>query len=886
MKKLILLLLLLMMVPFIKAQFLERIIPRYGDWPDGAEGISCLELQDLNVDISWPSELKDWQGINIFDVPFKVDQSSVYGTGYEETDTISLAVPENTKEVLLLLYSSFSTTEKIGFEGLVMPLDVLDQPERIFFELEYDDGSIEKLIPINADKQIYGVCRGRGLYSLKAPVGKSIVGFSFADKMTNASFLFAGITVNSKLARIPNPQLQSAWYPEVRKVKKSEVEFNFQKDRGLSWGMIRSEMLPGDIDLTESPVFRMVINENEIPSTEWDIISVEENKNSAIYSLEYRHAEINLAAQLFAEKTMMNEIQLRLSVANQNQDPVTGTLYFPVIEGIAIDNVDETWYAYARDGLVLNKVPCSWRDYIGSEKPMQYDGIFNPSRGVGIAFLPRDLTDEFRWYNLSKDESGINYSLEFPPQEVHHGETFRSVSWACAIIPGDWKDQYNVYREWLQTWYKPLVPRLDWFQDVFAFVIDNAYATKNPDFVAHAQEFKERWGVLDYYHIWGWSYTGGSMQEGSWWGDYSHFENVGGKKQLQKTVQTFQEKMNVPFALYVDAYLMSVNASEVPDSLKIKWSIKNAEGESIKPYASYAMCPYVEEWRNYLKNIYLRLEKDFGLKGIYNDETGMYMRSRACYDKNHGHPVPYYQAGSELSMLKELKTALPEVAIYTELGATDVMCQYADGSFGYTTFWGAYTPRGWGNFDAHQSYNSVAPHYLHLRRFACPDFKTFELNMFETPWRNGNWYIAKFPFFNGNSYYHRYDDGVDADQEAVELFQKIRTLQEKYKPEFSSMDVEPLITTECRDIFINRFSSEENDIFTVYNAGFRTQNDLMVILDNIEGAHFKNEWSEGEIHCMDLPDHKVGLSFEIGPRSVFCFSRHKMSHPGKQNKQQ
>lgn len=443
-----------------------------------------------------------------------------------------------------------------------------------------------------------------------------------------------------------------------------------------------------------------------------------------------------------------------------------------------------------------------------------------------------------------------------------------------AVVPGDWKDQFAVYMEWLSTWYKPYVPRLPWFQNVFAFVIDNAYKPKNPDLVAHAKEFKERWGVLDYYHIWGWSYTG-TMDSGSWWGDYSHFENLGGKKQLKKTVKTFQEDLKVPFALYVEAYLMSVNATDVADSLKVKWAIKDSNGVPIKPYSSYSMCLYNKDWRNYLKNVYLRLEKDFGLDGIYNDETGMSMRSRVCYDRNHGHPVPYYQAQSEISMLKELKAALPEVAIYPELGATDVLCQYADGSFGYTTFWGGNTPRGWGNFDAHPSYNVVAPHYLHLRRFACPDFKTFELNMFETPWRNGNWYIAKFPFFNGNCYYHRFDDGVDADQEAFDLFKKIRMLQEKYKKEFSSMDVEPMLRTEMNDIFINRFSSGQNDVYTVYNAGFRTQKGQMIILDKAEGSTFVNEWSNGKITTVDLPDNKVGISFEMDPRSVFCFVRKK-----------
>lgn len=874
MKKLFLFFLLLRLSCNLSAQFTERILPGYQKWPDGQNGFSILKLSGMNSPFDWPSELKGLKYISLYDIPFELDSTVFVGSGTEETRTLQFPVYGVAKEVLLLIYADFPDKEKTGFESNLMPLDVLDQPERIVFELKYTDGSVDQLIPVNADKQIYGITRGRGLYSLKAPNGKSISGVTFHDKMTNASFLFAGVAVNSKQPRFADPPVQSAWYPAVSKVGKSDVEFSFGTKNGLSWNRIKSAMLPGTIDLSKSPVFRIVIDSEEIPSTSFNVVSEEKIADRTVYQLSYEKDKVKLAARLIADRSLTGQIQMTLDVTNKSDEKVVGTLYFPVVEGISVGSVDETWYAYARDGLVLNKVPCSWRDYLGSEKPMQYDGIFNPSKGVGIAFLPRDTTDVFRLYNFAKDGAGVNYSLEFPPLDVKPGENFKSIAWAMAVVPGDWKDQFKVYQNWLATWYKPFVPRLPWFQKVFAFVVENAYEFKQPDMVAHAKAYKERWGSLDYFHVWGWTYQG-TMESGQWWGDYSNFDNVGGKKQFQKTAKTFQDELNVPFAPYVDAYLMSVNSTDIADSLQQKWSIKGPDGLPIITYQSFAACPYVKDWRDYLKKVYVRLEKDFGFKGIYNDETGMNLRTRVCYDKNHGHPVPYYQAGSEREMLKELKSALPKVAIYTELGATDVLCQYCDGSFGYTTFWGGISPRGWGNFDAHPSYNVLAPHYLHLRRFACPDFKTFELNMFDCPWRNGNWYLLKFPFFNGNTYYHRWDEGVNADQEAIDQYKKIRSLQEKYKKEFSSMDVEPLLRTEMNDIFVNRFSTPQNDVYTVYNAGFRSAKGQIIILDETEGSDFTDEWTDKKIDTVDLPYNKVGIWLEIGPRSVACLVRKK-----------
>ena len=89
------------------------------------------------------------------------------------------------------------------------------------------------------------------------------------------------------------------------------------------------------------------------------------------------------------------------------------------------------------------------------------------------------------------------------------------------------------------------------------------------------------------------------------------------------------------------------------------------------------------------------------------------------------------------------------------------------------------------------------------------------------------------------------------------------------------MDVEPMLRTEMNDIFVNRFSSDQNDVYTVYNAGFRTKRGQMIILDKIEGSVFVDEWTNGEITTVDLPGNKVGISFEMDPRSVFCFVRIK-----------
>ena len=872
-KKNMLLFITLICTVSVFAQLKEIVYPRYASWDNGTNGFYIIPLPQNKNASPLPEEWNSLSQFNIYDIPFEFDPKSkkLFGSGKEQTGFIEFSPPVPSTEIFLVLNAQFPSTEKFGMESYDAPLKILSETERIVFEIEYSDGSIERLIPYNVDYNMYGITHGIALYSLKAKNGLRIAEVHFEDKMITGEFDFIAATANVSVPVFADPFINQTWYPQTNKIEVNKAIFNFETIRGLSWGKIRNGNIDIDFGVAGSPVFKLVINNKEFPSTVWKITNVNKNeeKESYIIDLELNDSLIKLKAQLKAIKIGDRDINLSLNVKNVSDHSIEGSLHFPLIEGAYIGTPNDTWYIFNRDGSVISQAPCSFHDYIGSEKPLQFDGIFTPMLGVGLAFFPKDTTDLFRWYNFSKDNRGINYNIEYAPETTRPEESWKCVNWSMIMVSGDWKDQFKEYKSWLATWYKPHVPRLAWFRKASTFVVDNAYIEKPPDFFKHANDFKNRWGNVDLFHVWGWSYTDGDIENGKWWGDYSHYNNMGGKKQLKKTISCFQKEMNIPFSLYVDAYLVSKNASNIKQKQKEQWAIINKKGEYIFPFNSYAMCPYVKEWRQYLLNQYLRLHKEFGLKAIYNDESGMAMRTRACYNKDHGHQVPLYQSQTEIEMLKELKSSLPQVAIFTELGATDVMAQFADGSFGYTSFWGAYTPRGWLNMAVHPSYNNIAPHYLHLRRFACPDFKIFELNMFETPWRDGNWYIAKFPFFNGYNYYHRYDDGVNADKEAVDFFKKVRVLQERYKNEFYSDDVEPHLNTIMPNTFVNRFSSPKCDVYTIYNAGYRTANGVIFKIPYQPGRVYRDVFSNRKVDLVQT-GNEVALSFEIDPRSVTC----------------
>lgn len=280
-------------------------------------------------------------------------------------------------------------------------------------------------------------------------------------------------------------------------------------------------------------------------------------------------------------------------------------------------------------------------------------------------------------------------------------------------------------------------------------------------------------------------------------------------------------------------------------------------------------CLYVKPWRDYLVQRFRAVEKTLGVKGMYCDELGMSLRARVCYDTGHGHPAPQYMAAGENRMMKELKAALPQTAIYNEFGGTDVGSQFTDGGLSYLTSWNYYSPE-WFNVAGNVSYDAIAPHYLDLRRFAFPDLKTFDVMLNQTPWESGNWSLGKMPFFNGNAYYHRFDVGAGADQEAVAMFLKIRELQRLYAAAFSSADVEPLLSTPHPHIFANRFSSAKQDVYTVFNAGFRTASGGLLLVKHTQGATYTDVWQGHPVEVLRVEEGQALLNMRLPPRAVTC----------------
>jgi hypothetical protein len=313
----------------------------------------------------------------------------------------------------------------------------------------------------------------------------------------------------------------------------------------------------------------------------------------------------------------------------------------------------------------------------------------------------------------------------------------------------------------------------------------------------------------------------------------------------------------VPVGLYIDGYLSS-GAGESVGAHAEEWSMKGADGKPqyIDVYKAYNECPYMPGWRAHLMETYARVHRETGAMGLYVDEYGATDGRWACHAKDHGHngfEVPY---AGEAAMLAALREAVgPEVALYSEYPPAEVSRQFLDGSFTYQALWSV-------------DQESLAPHFIDLPRFAFPAFKQFHITYY-VPTRDGNWWLLKFPFFNGESYdlgqpnLPLYDDAAMAFQRrAIEVLCA-------HREAFASSDVYPLVPTTRDGVFANEFRTPTEAVYTLYNANGRTVRGSLLTIPHREGATYDDAWA-GVALTPTIRESEALIELELPPKGIGC----------------
>ncbi len=799
-------------------------------------------------------------------VPFRLPErrEEVRYTGTAAVAYLEADIPRSSREIYLLTAVRTPPAEPFGVE-LTRPRAVhrLDQPEQMVVEILYSEGPSDLVIPVEQGSGAWGFRRGLGVHVVRPDPTRQPVRLRIHDRMQNASVALLAVTGWKGTPRVPVPHwgalshaLQADDGSRTSGEKPIEWFADISTESGLMWNGARVSDLPGVLTGINGPVFTWQAAGRVAPPAEWRNVRTEMLEGGVRYV--QRHDAMELEARVDVLRTAPGEVRLRLTVQNTGKQAVTGTIRFPEIHGIQLGKAEDTWYLYGLRGGIVQNMHASFRDPLGERHPLQVDGFFDPGRHVALTCMTHDTGQQHHFRLLSHRATGGSWSIEYPDRTIEPGATFQAAEASLSLRTGGWRTILAVYRDWLNRWFTPTALKPKWDR-AFAFITRGAHYDMQPDArdrgrVQPAVDLARRLlGECDFVHLFGW---GASRTYGDW-GDYSHYEEtVGGKSYFADNIASVQ-RTGCLVGLYIDGYLSS-DKGQVVGSHARSWAMLKPDGapQYVPEYAAYNQCPYLAPWQEHLLSVYRRVQSDFRPDGLYIDEFGATNGNWICHSPDHGHnPVEIPYTG-ELTIMRRLRDIVgPETALYTEYPPSEAARAVVDGSFTYQALWSV-------------DQQHRAPHFIDLPRFLFPKFKQFHIIHY-TPMRNGNWWVCKFPFFNGEGYNLGEPNLLMADEPSLEFHRRAMKVLCAHRDAFSSEQVEPLVSTLQSGVFANRFLADRKQVWTLYNANGRTVRRCVLRVKHIAGAIYRDAWNA---RTLDPEIHGgfARIALDLGPRDVGC----------------
>jgi hypothetical protein len=518
----------------------------------------------------------------------------------------------------------------------------------------------------------------------------------------------------------------------------------------------------------------------------------------------------------------------------------------------------DTWYLCGKRGGIIHVANAAFREAMGERHPLQMDGFFNPQTGVALACLTHDTLAQHHFINLAKTDRGGDWSVEYVDRDLAPGATFTATETALVLRGGGWRAVFAAYTDWLRTWFKPVAPRKRWFEKSFAMASGSGYydGPSTPEQRGRIQPQVDTMlkyiGRCDYLHLFGW---GASRTYGDW-GDYNHYDELGGLEFFRNNIQAVQQK-GIVVSLYLDGYLNCERGRSTGVHAKA-WAMRGPDGapQYVDEYKAYNECPSMKGWQEYLSRTYRRVRDELGPKVLYIDEYGATDGRWACHAKDHGHngyEIPY---AGEVAMLQRIREAVgPEMVLYSEYPPAEVSRRYLDGSITYQALWSA-------------DQEPLSPHFIDLPRFAFPDFKQLHIIYYVTN-RAGNWWLLKYPFFNGEVYRIGLPGLPSMDEPSLAFLRRAVQIQCAHRESFASHDVRPLVPTEVAGVFANEFAGPKETVWTLYNANGRSVGKPVLRVKHARGARYEDAWN-GKPLVPEIKDGYATVALELDPKGIGC----------------
>jgi len=834
-------------------------------------------------------------------------------------DKIEVNVQSPASEVYFLLAAEHPRTSPRDPRNRAF---MIEDVETFAVELVYEDGTIDFAFPYSIKDENHIIQGTFGAYVVPAS-GKPLNKVVFHNRIIGKNFYLGAVTINkdqnrlySQLVMEPGPKIMQTakvqdpvtkspylnYQNGILKAGNTYVDMTIDAGSVFSITQFDNKWL-GEKAITLSPSagFEVTLGDKKVEAKDIRLLNVSDvtGTTGKEITLTYGLKDVAgpLELRILVSVTDEPEVGMQMTVVNKSDKDLNAKVVFPVMRGIQMGKYEDVWYYYPAYRNAFSNQSGSFDHIYSYSFPLQFYDIYNPVLGGGFYLATRETdVNEMRRYGLRKNESGITCYLEYPKLHTllkpNMPNTFCKT--VLGVHTGDWHAALNIYKKWLQTWYKPLNSQnKQWYRECFWLLCD--YVDNLPSDVGSMdrnftwydtitkhyrmrdilEEHKRTVGRYpDILHFWSWQYN---MPRGySRWGAYGtngEYEKMGGVQNFNRAINDIQKNMHIPVSLYLDASLCNRN---LPIAKQILGSImKTAGGSPLIAYSSFRMCPGSKPWRDYIQSAYRRVNKDLGVNILYVDEYaapfyfGHTLNAEfMCFSNEHEHGVPANMNLEVGKYMQELRTAVPkEAVLYYEFPDVDVNSRFYDCYISY--YLSSAGDLKDGNFNIAYDLplnetGGLSDPYLSLYKFVFPGLVQLVL---PTDISIFSWNRLKFTFLNGDAIY---DSFWLRDESKAEAFMvKSHDIKKKYADCFASNEIEPLVPTEQTGILVNKFTGKGRTLWTIYNQRFTTVRGEILKIRHVQGATYYDVWNDKPIQARLSGDYAY-IPLELYPQAVGC----------------
>ncbi len=872
-------------------------------WPAETAGFLPLSLTSLPPSPARQLQdqlgLADWlsgERITAEGVPFalRAGGREVCRTGVLARQRLAVPVGRRVSAVYLLLATLFAGEEEDvrGGGSFAAFTDV----DRFRVRLEYADGIVHECLPLDVRARTRRVPLGPRVLCAFADPKRTLARVVLDDRCGSAAFALLAATAHTG-ARCPleayrlrpalSPQtpagrLPAATAPTLKReggrlrLANGRLEAELTTTAGLRLSRL-ARVVPGKLARLEEalpkgggPLLTLTLAGKPLPPAHLPVASIQERaaggRKGVDFTLSGRGPAAGLRVQVRVSLGTAPELLVEATLTNTGTRTVNVGVRGPGVTGVRIGaRAADNYYLFPQCGAVWNNVPVSLEQPFCGLFPVQFLDVYNRRQGGGVWLRTEDRVGDDRSYTLRRGEDGLtDLGTAYPERPLAPGARRPLVRTLIGVHPGDWRPALAAYQTWLRRWYRPVTPRKPWFREIFNFRqrflwwLDPLY--QDGFHLDRAiTEAQQRFGGIDYLHLFDWGVVPGIGRVYGRTGDHSPYDHwQGGLPAFREAIAGVQAK-GVPVGLYIEGYLLE-ERGKLGQTHGKEWQRVDATGQrAYWPGATEAfICPWLPAWREVQADTYHRAVRDMNVDGMYLDQFGFCSpHFAACHSPDHGHPVPgsalLGERGLTRMVRQRIEAAKPGVALYSEETPPDVNSLYQDGSFTYAL---ARARAG----------QSRVP--LNLTRFAIPSFKTFEILVCDKPtasWATGVHWV----FFNG--------EGIWLEGPAEEWFepQTLAAIRRGYRilrahrDAFAGDDVEALVPTRIEGIFANAFNARGKRVLTLYNSHPETVSGELLRLPHRSGRRYEDAWNRRELRPR-INSGYAYLRLTLGPHEPGC----------------